>query len=197
MTKTVTIIGAGLAGSEAAWQVAKRGLAVRLYEMRPQKMTPAHHTGDFAELVCSNSLRGVQLENAVGLLKEEMRRLDSLIIRSAELNRVPAGGALAVDRQRFAFWITEKIKNHPLIEIINEEVTELPESRPLIIATGPLPSQALAEKIKEITGETELYFYDSAAPIVTKESIDFTKVFCASRYGKGTADYLNCPLNEK
>ncbi|WP_436837188.1 FADH(2)-oxidizing methylenetetrahydrofolate--tRNA-(uracil(54)-C(5))-methyltransferase TrmFO [Planococcus shenhongbingii] len=196
MTKYVNIIGAGLAGSEAAWQVAKRGINVRLYEMRPVKQTPAHHTDKFAELVCSNSLRANSLTNAVGVIKEEMRQLESVIIDSADRSSVPAGGALAVDRHEFAGLVTEKVRNHPLVEVINEEVTEIPEGI-TIIATGPLTSPALAEKIRQMTGEEYLYFYDAAAPIVEKDSIDMEKVYLKSRYDKGEAAYLNCPMTEE
>ena len=196
MTKIVNVIGAGLAGSEAAWQIAKRGVKVRLFEMRPVKQTPAHHTDKFAELVCSNSLRANNLTNAVGVIKEEMRMLDSLIIQSADNSSVPAGGALAVDRHDFSGRVTDAIRNHPMIEIVNGEVTEIPEGI-TIIATGPLTSPALAEKIKEITGQDYLYFYDAAAPIVEKDSIDMNKVYLKSRYDKGEAAYLNCPMTEE
>lgn len=196
MTKFVNVIGAGLAGSEAAWQIAKRGVNVRLYEMRPVKQTAAHHTDKFAELVCSNSLRANSLTNAVGVIKEEMRKLDSVIIESADRASVPAGGALAVDRHEFAAAVTDKVKNHPLVEVINEEVAEIPEGI-TIIATGPLTSPALAEKIRELTGEEYLYFYDAAAPIVEKDSIDMDKVYLKSRYDKGEAAYLNCPMTEE
>lgn len=196
MTPIVNVIGAGLAGSEAAWQIASRGVNVRLYEMRPVKQTPAHHTDKFAELVCSNSLRANNLTNAVGIIKEEMRMLDSLIIRAADACAVPAGGALAVDRHEFAGNVTDTIRNHPLIEVINEEVTELPEGI-TIIATGPLTSPALAEQIRKLTGEEYLYFYDAAAPIIEKDSIDMDKVYLKSRYDKGEAAYLNCPMNEE
>ncbi len=196
MTKYVNVIGAGLAGSEAAWQIAKRGVNVRLYEMRPVKQTPAHHTDKFAELVCSNSLRANSLTNAVGVIKEEMRKLDSVIIDSADRASVPAGGALAVDRHEFAGTVTEKVRNHPLVEVINEEVTEIPEGI-TIIATGPLTSPALAEKVRQLTGEEYLYFYDAAAPIVEKDSIDMDKVYLKSRYDKGEAAYLNCPMTEE
>ncbi|WP_338452039.1 FADH(2)-oxidizing methylenetetrahydrofolate--tRNA-(uracil(54)-C(5))-methyltransferase TrmFO [Niallia oryzisoli] len=192
----VNVIGAGLAGSEAAWQLAKRGIPVRLYEMRPVKQTPAHHTDKFAELVCSNSLRANNLTNAVGVLKEEMRQLDSVIISSADECAVPAGGALAVDRHEFAGLVTDKVKNHPNVTVMNEEVTEIPEGV-TIIATGPLTSAALAEKLKSLTGEDYLYFYDAAAPIVEKESIDMNKVYLKSRYDKGEAAYLNCPMTEE
>ncbi len=194
--RCVNVIGAGLAGSEAAWQLAKRGISVRLYEMRPVKQTPAHHTDKFAELVCSNSLRANNLTNAVGVLKEEMRQLDSVIISSADECAVPAGGALAVDRHEFAGLVTEKVKNHPNVMVVNEEVTEIPEGV-TIIATGPLTSSALADKLKALTGEDYLYFYDAAAPIVEKDSIDMNKVYLKSRYDKGEAAYLNCPMTEE
>jgi methylenetetrahydrofolate--tRNA-(uracil-5-)-methyltransferase len=196
MKQHVTVVGAGLAGSEAAWQIAKRGIPVRLYEMRPVKMTPAHRGGDFAELVCSNSLRSALLTNAVGILKEEMRRLDSLIMRCADKHAVPAGGALAVDREAFSAEITGTLKNHPLVEVISEEVTDIPEG-PTVIASGPLTSAALSDKLKELTGEEYLYFYDAAAPIVEKDSINMEKVFVASRYGKGESAYINCPMTEE
>ena len=198
MKDEIIIIGGGLAGSEAAWQAASRGTKVILYEMRPEKMTPAHHTGMLSELVCSNSLRSMDLENAAGLLKEEMRRLNSLIMSSADKSRVPAGSALAVDRELFARQITETLEENPLVELRREEVEKIPETdKPVIIATGPLTSEVLAEEIKGITGSEYLYFFDAAAPIVTRESINMEKVFRASRYGKGTADYLNCPMNEE
>lgn len=197
MTETfVNVIGAGLAGSEAAWQIAERGVKVHLYEMRPVKQTPAHHTEKFAELVCSNSLRANNLTNAVGVIKEEMRILNSVIISAADKCAVPAGGALAVDRHEFAGHVTEKVKNHPLVEVFNEEVIELPEGI-TIIATGPLTSPALAEKIKELTGQEYLYFYDAAAPILEKDSINMDKVYLKSRYDKGEAAYLNCPMNKE
>lgn len=193
--KEVKIIGAGLAGCEAAWQLAKAGIKVKLYEMRPYKMTPAHHTEYFAELVCSNSLRSNQLENAVGLLKEEMRRLDSLIIKCADNNTVPAGGALAVDREKFSKDITSIIESNPNIEIIREEVTKIPEDEYVIIATGPLTSDELSCSIKEYLGQDYLYFYDAASPIVAYDSIDMNIAFKASRYGKGEDDYINCPFD--
>ncbi|OIU72239.1 FADH(2)-oxidizing methylenetetrahydrofolate--tRNA-(uracil(54)-C(5))-methyltransferase TrmFO [Rossellomorea aquimaris] len=192
----VNIIGAGLAGSEAAWQIAKRGIKVNLYEMRPVRQTPAHHTEKFAELVCSNSLRSNTLTNAVGVLKEEMRMLDSIIISAADSCSVPAGGALAVDRHEFADYVTNKVKNHANVTVFNEEVTDIPEGI-TIIATGPLTSESLSEKIKKVTGEEHLYFYDAAAPIIEKESIDMDKVYLKSRYDKGEAAYLNCPMDEK
>ena len=194
----VKVIGAGLAGSEAAWQLANRGLEVELYEMRPVKKSPAHHTGDFAELVCSNSLRGDRLENAVGLLKEELRRVGSLIMECAEATRVEAGGALAVDRHGFSRMVTEKIKTHPNITVISEEVTEVPEG-PVIIATGPLTSDAMSEAIgRYFGGENEyLHFFDAAAPLVTAESIDMSLAWWQSRYDRGTPDYINCALNKE
>ena len=193
----VTVIGAGLAGSEAAWQIASQGVPVTLYEMRPVRSTPAHHTDKFAELVCSNSLRANALTNAVGVLKEEMRRLGSLILRAADLNAVPAGGALAVDRDGFSAAVTEAIRAHPLIEVRNEEVTDIPPEGIVVVATGPLTSPALSDRIRELTGEEYFYFYDAAAPIVERDSIDMEKVYVASRYGKGEAAYLNCPMTEE
>lgn len=194
----ITVIGAGLAGSEAAWQAASRGCRVRLFEMRPVKRTSVHVTDYFAELVCSNSLRGNGLENAVGLLKEEMRRLDSLIIREAYQHFVPAGGALAVSREDFARGVTEALSTHPNIEIVRDEVTSIPDEGIVIVATGPLTSEAMSEEIKRFTGERYLSFYDAAAPIVSLESIDMDKVYRASRYGKGDGDdYLNCPMNKE
>jgi len=197
LTPEITIIGAGLAGSEAAWQAARRGVKVKLYEMRPEHSTPAHHTGFFAELVCSNSLRAAGLENAVGLLKEEMRLLDSVIMRCADRHRVPAGGALAVDRHRFARAVTEEVSNHPNITVIREEVSAIPDEGIVAIASGPLTSGALAADISRLTGEEYLYFYDAAAPIVTHDSLDHSRVFPASRYDKGEEDYLNCPMTEE
>jgi methylenetetrahydrofolate--tRNA-(uracil-5-)-methyltransferase len=192
----VTVVGAGLAGSEAAWQIAERGIKVKLYEMRPVKMTPAHRGGQFAELVCSNSLRSASLTNAVGVLKEEMRRLHSIVMKAADRHAVPAGGALAVDRESFSEEITQTLSRHPNIEIYHEEITELPEG-PAVIATGPLTSKSLSEKLKALTGEEYLYFYDAAAPIVEKDSIDMEKVFVQSRYDKGEAAYINCPMTEE
>lgn len=192
----VTIIGAGLAGSEAAWQIAEQGIAVELIEMRPQSMSPAHHTGLFAELVCSNSLRGAGLENAVGLLKEEMRRKNSLIIKAADATKVPAGGALAVDRESFSQMITDTLTHHPHVTVTQREVTTLPDARPLIVASGPLTSPALGESLKQLTSEEYFYFYDAAAPIVTGDSLNFDIIFRASRYDKGDDDYLNCPMNK-
>ena len=195
--KKVMVIGAGLAGSEAAWQLAERGIPVQLIEMRPSKKSPAHHTDQFAELVCSNSLRAAGLTNAVGILKEEMRRLDSLIMKAADANRVPAGGALAVDRDGFSQYITQVLENHPLVEICRMEQVEIPKEGIVIVASGPLTSEALSESIKELTGDESLYFYDAAAPIVEADSINFDKVFRQSRYQKGDGDdYLNCPMYE-
>ncbi|KHF37006.1 Methylenetetrahydrofolate--tRNA-(uracil-5-)-methyltransferase TrmFO [Paenibacillus sp. P1XP2] len=195
--KQVTVIGAGLAGSEAAWQIASRGVPVKLYEMRPVVKTPAHHTDKFAELVCTNSLRANGLTNAVGVLKEEMRMLDSIILKSADKNAVPAGGALAVDRDGFSGDITSILHNHPLIEVVNEEIQHIPEEGIVVIATGPLTSPALSAEIKALMGEEYFYFYDAAAPIVEKDSIDMSKVYLASRYDKGEAAYLNCPMTEE
>lgn len=196
MTQTVNVIGAGLAGSEAAWQIAERGIQVNLYEMRPVKQTPAHHTDKFAELVCSNSLRANGLTNAVGVLKEEMRHLHSVILKAADRCAVPAGGALAVDRHEFAGYVTDAVKNHPNITVFNEEVTTLPEGI-TVIATGPLTSEALAKEIQRLTGQEYLYFYDAAAPIIEKESINMDKVYLKSRYDKGEAAYLNCPMTKE
>lgn len=195
-TEPVTVIGAGLAGSECAWQLAKRGIPVHLMEMRPEKQTPAHHTGDFAELVCSNSLRSDELTNAVGLLKEEMRRLDSVVMQSADHNRVAAGGALAVDRAAFSREITERLERHPLITVIREEATEIP-SGITVIASGPLSSERLAERITACCPAFDLHFYDAVAPIVTLESVDMEHAYFASRYDKGTADYVNCPMTRE
>ncbi|HBT47971.1 MAG TPA: methylenetetrahydrofolate--tRNA-(uracil(54)-C(5))-methyltransferase (FADH(2)-oxidizing) TrmFO [Peptococcaceae bacterium] len=194
---TLMIIGGGLAGSEAAWQAASRGIKVELWEMRPAKTTPAHRTGYLAELVCSNSLRSNDLENAAGLLKEEMRQAGSLLMEVAARHRVPAGKALAVDREGFGREVTARIEAHPSIEVIREEVKEIPPGRAVIIATGPLTSPALTEALKELTGEEYLYFYDAAAPIVTADSLDWSKIFRGSRYGRGEEDYLNCPLSEE
>ena len=192
----VNVIGAGLAGSEAAWQIANAGVAVHLYEMRPTKKTPAHHTNQFAELVCSNSLRGNSLQNAVGVLKEEMRRMNSVIIHSADETSVPAGGALAVDRDTFSATVTKKLRNHPLITVYEEELTEFPEGI-TVVATGPLTSEGLAKTIKEFNGSDGFYFYDAAAPIIEKSSINFDKVYLKSRYDKGEAAYLNCPMTKE
>ena len=198
MDKKVIIIGAGLAGSEAAWQLAKRGVKVDLYEMRPKKMTPAHKTENFAELVCSNSLRANNITNAVGLLKEEMRRLGSLIIKCADATQVPAGGALAVDRDKFSQMITETIKTHPNINVIEEELLTIPKGDyPVIVATGPLTSDSLSKDIRNYTKQDGLYFYDAAAPIIEKDSIDMEKVYLKSRYDKGEAAYLNCPMTKE
>ena len=191
----VKVIGAGLAGSEAAWQLAQRGIQVELIEMKPLKKTPAHHSDDFGELVCSNSLRGDRLENAVGLLKEELRRLDSLIIHCADATRVEAGGCLAVDRHGFAAMVTEKIKNHPNITVVAREVTEVPEG-PVIIATGPLTSDAMSEAIGKYFGQDYLHFFDAAAPLVTAESVDMNEAWWQSRYDRGTPDYVNCAMDK-
>ena len=193
----VKVIGAGLAGCEAAWQLANRDIQVELYEMKPHKMTPAHHSENFAELVCSNSLRGDRLENAVGLLKEELRRCGSLIMECAEATRVEAGGCLAVDRVGFAQMVTEKVRNHPNITVIEEEVTVVPEG-PVIVASGPLTSDALSDAIGKYFGQTDyLHFFDAAAPLVTMESIDMTKAWWQSRYDRGNADYINCAMNRE
>ena len=193
----VTVIGAGLAGSECAWQLAQRGVHVTLREMKPEKKTPAHLTDNFSELCCSNSLRSDQLENAVGLLKEEMRRLDSLILTCADATRVEAGGALAVDRHGFAQMVTERIKNHPNITVVPGEVTDIPEGE-VIIASGPLTSDALAERLQVLLGEdSDLHFYDAAAPLVSAESVDMDKAWFGSRYDKGGLDYVNCPMNQE
>lgn len=193
----VNVYGAGLAGCEAAWQIAQRGVAVRLYEMKPRKYTPAHHSEGFAELVCSNSLRSDSLTNAVGLLKEEMRRLGSLIMTAAEETKVPAGSALAVDRELFSAFITEKIKNHPLITVIEEEKTQIASGEITVIATGPLTSDAMAHYIEHELGCSGLHFFDAAAPIVDFSSINMDVAFFASRYGKGDADYINCPMTRE
>ena len=198
MSHRVTVIGAGLAGCEAAWQLAKRGVPVTLHEMKPAKKTPAHHTDLFGELVCSNSLRSDQLENAVGLLKEELRRLDSLILKCADDHRVAAGGALAVDRLGFAQAITDAIRSHPLIEVVEGEVTAIPQEGEVIVASGPLTSDALAETIAQRYPESGyLHFYDAAAPLVTFESVDMESAYFASRYDKGTPDYINCPMSQE
>ena len=193
----VTVVGAGLAGSVCAFQLARRGIKVRLVAMKPGKYTPAHVSPLFGELVCSNSLRGDDLSNAVGLLKEELRRLGSLIMESAEANRVAAGGALAVDREGFSRYITERLRSHPNIEVVEAEAVDFPEGEEVVIATGPLTSDALAEKIAALCGEPGLHFYDAVAPIVTLESVDMSNAYFASRYGKGTADYVNCPMTRE
>ena len=193
--RKATVVGAGLAGCEAAWQLAERGVQVQLIEMKPQKMTPAHHSRDFAELVCSNSFRGDRLTNAVGLLKEEMREMGSLIMKCADSTRVPAGGALAVDRQGFAEMVTNSIKNNPNIQIVHKEVTAIPDE-PVIIATGPLTSDPLTEAIQNMPGMNTLHFYDAAAPIVTKESLNEERLFRMSRYNRGN-DYLNAPFTRE
>ena len=195
--KTVNVYGAGLAGCEAAWQAAQMGARVRLFEMKPEKFTPAHHSENFAELVCSNSLRSDVTTNAVGLLKEEMRRLGSLIMEAAEATKVPAGSALAVDREKFSAYITEKIKNHPNIEIVNAEADKVEDGEVNVIATGPLTSDAMADYIKNVLGFGSLHFFDAAAPIVDADSINTDVAFFASRYDKGDADYINCPMTEE
>ena len=195
MMEQVTVLGAGLAGSEAAWQLAKRGIPERLVEMKPEKSSPAHHTPWMAELVCSNSLRSDRLTNAVGLLKEEMRLMDSLIIRAADQARVPAGGALAVDRERFSGYVTKTLEEHPQVTVVHQEAVEIPAG-PVIVATGPLTSQALADQIAGLPGLETLNFYDAAAPIVTAESLNMEKIFRQSRYDRGE-DYLNCPMTEE
>ena len=197
MKTTVKVIGAGLAGCEAALQLANRGINVKLYEMKPKKFSPAHKSENFAELVCSNSLKADRVENACGLLKEEMRHFGSVMMESADVSRVPAGGALAVDRDSFSQFITEKIKSNPNIEVVAEEVVSINPDEYTIIATGPLTSDALSDAIKEITGDSGLSFYDAAAPIITEESIDKDKVFRAARYDRGTADYINCPMTKE
>ncbi len=197
LDKRITIIGAGLAGCEAAWQAAEHGCTVRMYEMKPRRYSPAHSSEGLAELVCSNSLRGADLSNAVGLLKEELRRCNSLVMKAADATRVPAGGALAVDRDHFSSFITEKISSHPNITLIREELTSLPPDGLVVIATGPLTSDALADELSRLVGD-RLYFYDAIAPIVTAESLDMTKIYAASRYGKGDPDdYLNCPMGQE
>ena len=193
----INVIGAGLAGSEAAYQIAKQGIPVRLYEMRGVKPTPQHKTANFAELVCSNSFRGDSLTNAVGLLKEEMRRLDSIIMRKGEEHRVPAGGAMAVDREGYSQAVTDELHNHPLIQVVREEITQIPDDAITIIATGPLTSDALAEKIHQLNGGDGFYFYDAAAPIVDIATIDRSKVYLKSRYDKGEAAYLNCHMTKE
>ena len=196
MMDKVTVIGGGLAGSEAAWQAASQGLEVLLYEMRPARMTPAHQGGDLAELVCSNSLGSNLLDRALGLLKEELRRLGSLVIACAEETAVPAGGALAVGRESFGRLVSERVEGHPRIQVVRREVQEIPETRPLVIATGPLTSEALSQAISRLTGEEYLHFYDAMAPIVALDSIAMGRVFRSSRYGRGNGDYINCPMDE-
>ena len=194
---TVKVIGAGLAGCEAALQLAKQGINVQLCDMKPKKMSPAHHSEKFCELVCSNSLKAERIENACGLLKEEMKLMGSVIIRAADKARVPAGGALAVDRDVFAEFVTQKIMGNPLIEVVCEETTKIDTDSYTIIAAGPLASDALSEEIARLTGNEGLYFYDAAAPVIEKDSIDFDKVFYAARYDRGTADYINCPMSKE
>ncbi len=193
----VKVIGAGLAGCEAAWQLAKNGIDVEIYEMKPQKFSPAHHSENFCELVCSNSLKAERIENACGLLKEEMRLFDSIIMRAADVSKVPAGGALAVDRDIFSAYVTKLIKENPHIIVKSGEVCHIDTDEHTIIATGPLTSDTLAEKIAELTGSEGLYFYDAAAPVISKESIDMEKVFYGARYDRGTADYINCPMTKE
>lgn len=194
--KSINVIGAGLAGCEAAYQAAKRGIKVNLYEMKPQKYTPAHHNKNFAELVCSNSLRSDELSNAIGVLKAELREMESIIMEAADNNRVAAGSALAVDREAFSQYITERIKNHPNITVVEEEIVEINPSEITVIATGPLTSDKLAKYMKDEMGLNGLHFFDAAAPIVEFDSIDMSKAFFASRYNKGDADYINCPMSE-
>lgn len=196
MVEHINVIGAGLAGSEAAWQIAKRGIKVRLYEMKPRSFSPAHHLNTFAELVCSNSLRSNALENASGLLKEEMRLLDSLILRCADKSKIPAGSALAVDREGFSRMVTDILNDNSNIEVINEEVSEISENEITVVATGPLTSEAMSRHIGSIIGEEYLHFFDAAAPIVTRESLDMNKVFISDRYNKGEGDYINCPMDK-
>ncbi len=197
MPERVTVIGGGLAGSEATWQLVRRGVRVRLYEMRPRKLTPAHRTGKLAELVCSNSLRSREITSAVGLLKEEMRRLSSLIMEAALASEVPAGKALAVDRELFAAYVTRRLEEHPRVEIVREEVSQIPREGLVIVATGPLTSEALAQDLKRLTGEDYFHFYDAIAPIVYADSINWDRVFRADRYGKGEGAYVNCPLTRE
>ncbi len=195
---SVIVIGAGLAGSEAAWQIANAGVNVTLFEMRPKKRSPAHHSSEFAELVCSNSFGALSSDRAAGLLQEELRELKSIVISKADQHHVPAGGALAVDRSQFSQSITNEVSSHPLIKIHREECHSLPKADQItVLATGPLTSESLAEDIKKFTGEKECHFFDAASPIITGESIDFSTAFRASRYDKGDADYINCPMNEE
>ena len=194
----VTVVGAGLAGSEAAWQIARRGVPVSLYEMRPGRPTPVHSTGHMAELICSNSMKSLELTSAHGLLKEEIRRLGSLILDHALRHRLPAGAALAVDRERFALSVTEALEGHPLVTVRREELLEVPAAGPVILAAGPLVSDSLAAAIAGFTGQDYLYFYDAIAPVIESDSIDREIVYAASRYGKGGGDdYLNCPMNRE
>ncbi len=197
MNNYINIIGGGLAGCEAAYQIAKRGIKVKLYEMKPIKFSPAHTNENLAEIVCSNSFKSNLITNACGLLKEELRMLDSLLIRCADECKVPAGQALAVDREEFAKLVTKEIESNPNIEIIKEEVTKIPEDEITIIATGPLTSESLSNEILKLTGQEKLFFYDAQAPLVTKESIDMSKAFTADRYGKGESDYINCPMTKE
>ena len=193
----VKVIGAGLAGCEAAWQLAERGIAVELWEMKPEKKSPAHHSDTFSELVCSNSLRSNDIISGVGLLKEELRRMGSLIMEAADATQVAAGGALAVDRKLFSEYVTDKIKKHPNVTVVSKEATEIPEDGVCVIATGPLTSDAMAENISDLVGGKKLSFFDAAAPIVDASTIDMEKAFYASRYDRGTPDYINCPMSEE
>jgi methylenetetrahydrofolate--tRNA-(uracil-5-)-methyltransferase len=197
MEKVVNVIGGGLAGTEAAWRIANSGYKVRLFEMRPKKSTPAHKTGKLAELVCSNTLGGKEITTPRGLLKAEMEKLNSLIMEAAKSSEVPAGGALAVDREKFADFITEKIEGHPLIEVVREEVKEIPREGVTVVATGPLTSESFSNYLREFLGEDELYFYDAISPIVYADTVDYSKCFWGSRYGKGGDDYLNCPMTKE
>ena len=197
MKKTVNVFGAGLAGCEAAWQAVRHGAHVTLYEMKPHKKSPAHHADTFAELVCSNSLRSADITNGVGLLKEELFRMGSIIMESARKTQVAAGGALAVDRVLFSEYITDKIRSHPEIEIVEREMTEIPQDEITVVATGPLTSDAMADYISNLIGGNSLHFFDAAAPIVDAESIDMSKAFYATRYDKGSPDYINCPMSEE
>jgi methylenetetrahydrofolate--tRNA-(uracil-5-)-methyltransferase len=196
MVDYITVIGGGLAGCEAAWQIAQRGIKVKLYEMKPEKYSPAHSSTGLAEIVCSNSFKSISTENASGLLKQELRIMDSLIMECADENRVPAGQALAVDRENFSKSVTNKIESHLNIELIRKEINEIPSNGTVIIATGPLTSETLSKSIQTFLGKNYLYFFDAAAPIVTKESLNINKIFKADRYGKGDSDYINCPMTE-
>ncbi len=196
MIDYITVIGGGLAGCEAAWQIAQRGIKVKLYEMKPEKYSPAHSSPDLAEIVCSNSFKSNSIENAAGLLKQELRLMESIIIEYADYNKVPAGQALAVDREKFSCGVTERISNNPLIQLIRQEVTKIPAEGIVVIATGPLTSESLSKNIQSMLGQDYLYFFDAAAPVVTSESLDMSIIFKADRYGKGDADYLNCPMEK-
>jgi methylenetetrahydrofolate--tRNA-(uracil-5-)-methyltransferase len=197
MRNSITVIGGGLAGCEAAWQIANRGIKVKLYEMKPRKFSPAHNSASLAEIVCSNSLKSNAIDNAAGLLKEELRKLGSLVISCADQNKVPAGQALAVDRDKFSQMVTEKIESHPNIELIRQEAEDIPQDGIAVIATGPLTSEKMAKSIQKLLGKEYLYFFDAAAPVVTAESLDMNIIFKADRYGKGDADYLNCPMTKE